>query len=137
MILKCSDKRQQVMDHKFREAKYLNESGSKQGSWFLNRMDFFQFYTYPKFAVHKWMSLIITILSWFSLLKSLPYSFLLSLPIIYVAYVALRTFIILHRRVCRYNGYFLYPKRFVKFFKEREIQVDLNDFDSVATMNPK
>ena len=46
-------------------------------------------------------------------------------------------FILLKNRLCRYKGYYLYPKRIISFFRSIEITVDLNDFDSIATMSKK
>ena len=60
-----------------------------------------------------------------------------SLPFAYIGYVSLVSFNVLRTKVCRIRGYFLYPTRFVAFFKEREKKVDLNDFDSIATMTKK
>ena len=125
------------MDKKFREAKYLNETGSKMGSWYLNRMDYFQFHQYPSYKKHKTLSLILTLLLYYAGLYLIKSSFWASLPVFYLAYVAMFTFNILRTRVCRYNGYFLYPSKLIRFFKSIEIEVDVNDFDSIATMNGK
>ena len=32
------------MSNEFRGSKYVNESGSKRGNWYMNRLDYFQFH---------------------------------------------------------------------------------------------
>jgi len=121
----------------FRGSKYLNESGSKRGNWYMNRLDYFQFHEYPAYKRHKYLSLIIGIALYFISIKVLKVSLLAFIPCIYFCYVAIFTFYLLRTKRCRYKGYFLYPKRFVNFFRSIEIEVDLHDFDSVATMSKK
>ncbi|PKG81921.1 hypothetical protein CXF85_15400 [Colwellia sp. 75C3] len=125
------------MTKQFRENKYLNESGSKTGTWYLNRLDYFQFYGYPKITQHKVLSFVVGIFAFILCLKLLSSSLIISTILLYITYVALLTFILLKSRVCRYKGYFIYPKRFIKYFRELEVTVDLNDFDSIATLNKK
>lgn len=125
------------MSNKFRESKYLNESGSKTGDWFMNRFYFFQFHEYQKYKSHKIISLLIGIFAVYLSFKILKISFLGALPFIYLSYVSLLSFNLLRTKVCRYKGYFLYPKRFVNFFMAIKVEVDINDFDSVATMSKK
>lgn len=125
------------MPKRFRESKYLNETGSKTGNWYMNRMDYFQFHQYPKYKQHKYLSLIVSIVLFFIAMKVIKSSFLLSLPIFYSCYIAALTFYILRENVCRYRGYFLYPKKIIAFFRTLEIDVDVNDFDSIATMSKK
>jgi len=122
---------------KFRESKFLNESGTKRGTWYVNRLDYFQFHEYPEYKKHKAVALVLFIFSLFVIIELLPVSFFLALPVMYVAFVSVRTFDILRNRVCRYRGYFLYPRSFVSFFEARKVDVDVNDYDSVATMNDK
>jgi hypothetical protein len=122
---------------KFRESRYLNESGSKTGNWYMNRLDYFQFNEYPGYKKHKYFALFIGVLCLYLGLKMLKVSFLGSIPFFYCSYIALLSFNLLRTKICRYNGYFIYPKKFVKFYKDREVEVDLNDFDSVATMSKK
>ena len=122
---------------KFRESKFLNESGTKRGNWYMNRLDFFEFHEYPKYKKHKLVSLVIFIVSIFTIIEILPNSFLLALPVIYICYISLRTFDVLRAKACKYRGYFLYPKRFVAFFEARKVEINLKDFDSVATLNDK
>jgi len=122
---------------KFRENKYLNESGSKTGNWYMNRLDYFQFHEYPKYKKHKFVALPLSILFYYFGLKSIDIQFLLSIPFFYLCYVAFLSFILLRSKRCRYKGYFLYPAKIIKFFRSIEIEVDLNDFDSVATMSKK
>lgn len=121
----------------FRENKYLNESGSKKGNWYLNRLDFFQFHEYPAYKKHKFFSLVAGLILGYLSIKVMLSSFLVALPILYLSYVALTTFRILHEKVCPYNGYLFYPKKFIKFYRAREVEVDINDFDSIATMSKK
>jgi len=122
---------------KFRESRYLNESGSKTGNWYMNRLDYFQFNEYPEYKKHKYIALFASVFFLYLGLKILKANFLISLPLFYLSYIALLSFNLLRTKVCRYKGYFIYPKRFVKFYRDREVEVDLNDFDSVATMSKK
>jgi hypothetical protein len=121
----------------FRENKYLNESGSKTGNWYMNRLDYFQFHEYPAYKKHKFFALFMCVFAYFLGLEVLSFSFLTSIPCFYLVYVALLSFVLLRTRKCRYRGYFLYPARIIKFFRTIEVEVDLNDFDSVATMSKK
>jgi len=125
------------MSNEFRESKYLNESGSKRGNWYMNRLDYFQFHEYPAYKRHKFFSLFVGILLYFIGIQVVNVSLLGFMPCIYLCYVALFTFYLLRTKRCRYKGYFLYPARIVKFFRSIEIEVDLQDFDSVATMSKK
>ncbi|MGL1956808.1 MAG: hypothetical protein OCD00_05765 [Colwellia sp.] len=122
---------------KFRESRYLNESGSKTGNWYMNRLDYFQFNEYPEYKKHKFIAFLAGVFLIYLGLKILKTTFLGSLPFFYLGYIALLSFNLLRTKVCRYNGYFIYPKKIINFFREREIEVDLNDFDSVATMSKK
>lgn len=122
---------------KFRESKYLNESGTKRGTWYVNRLDYFQFHEYPEYKKHKAVALVLFIFSLFAIIELLSVSFFLALPFMYVAFISVRTFDVLRNKVCRYRGYFLYPRSFVSFFEARKVDIDVNDFDSVATMNDK
>ena len=90
--------------NKFRENRYLNESGSKTGNWFLNRLDFFQFHEYPEYKKHKLISFFAGALTFILSIKIIMLSFLASLPIFYVSYIALKSFYLLHKKVCRHNG---------------------------------
>ena len=103
----------------FRESKYLNESGTKKGNWYLNRLDYFQFNEYPEYKKHKAIALFLGILA------------------IYLGYIALLSFNLLRTKICRYKGYFIYPTKFILCFRAREVEIDMEDFDSVATMNQK
>lgn len=125
------------MQKNFRENKYLNESGSKTGSWYLNRLDYFQFHGYPKAKQHKLLSLIVGVFAFILSLKLLSTSLIVSSLLLYITYIALLTFVLLRSKICRYKGYFLYPKRIIQYFRTIEVMVDLNDFDSIATMNKK
>lgn len=125
------------MQKRFRENKYLNESGSKTGSWYINRIDYFQFHGYPQANKHKLLSLVVGISSFLLSLKLLSFSLILSALLLYITYLALLTFILLKEKICRYKGYFLYPKRLIRYFRALEISVDLDNFDSIATLNKK
>ncbi|TPH14672.1 hypothetical protein [Litorilituus lipolyticus] len=125
------------MAKQFRESKYLNESGTAKGNWYMNRLDYFKFYQYPEYKKHKILSLLIGIICFLLTLKLLPLTFWGALPFLYISYLSMRVFVLLHTRVCRYKGYFLIPKKIVAFLRAREIELDVNDFDSVATMNNK
>lgn len=121
----------------FREPKYQNQTGSKTGNWYLNRIDYFQFHQYPAYGKHKLFSLLAGVALYFIGMKVLESTFWGSLPVFYLSYLSLLSFNILRRRICRYKGYFLYPTRFVRFFRAYEIEVDVEDFDSIATMDKK
>ncbi len=125
------------MNNPFRQNKYLNESGSKIGSWYMNRFVYFRFHAYPKYKQHKLAAFLISIISIVLLAKTIGISLLITMSFGYCTFVALLTFNIFQTRVCCYRGYFLYPTTLVKFFKDREEIIDVNDFDSVATMNSK
>jgi hypothetical protein len=125
------------MHKKFRGNKYLDESGSKIGSWYLNRMDYFQFYGYPKATQHKIFSLLVGVIAFILSFKMISISLIISATLFYITYVSLLTFSLLRSKICRYKGYIFYPRRFVKFFRTIEVMVDMNDFDSIATLNKK
>ncbi|NQZ23606.1 MAG: hypothetical protein HRT53_16325 [Colwellia sp.] len=126
-----------MSNKQFRENRYLNESGSKTGNWYMNRLDFFQFHQYPKYKKHKFISFCLIIVFIYLSFYIIKFSILGSLPFIYLTYAALMTFNLLHSKTCRYKGYFLYPKKIINFLRDREIEVDLDDFDSIATMSKK
>lgn len=125
------------MKKAFRQNKYLNESGTKQGSWYINRIDYFQFHGYPKAKKHKIIALITAVVAYYLAIKFATTSLILLILFLYIGYVAALTFVLLKNNLCRYKGYFLYPKMFVAFFRSIEVTVDLNDFDSIATMSKK
>lgn len=125
------------MSQKFRENKYLNESGSKTGNWYMNRLDYFRFHEYPSYKKHKYISLFICILCAYFSFKTLAVTILGAFPFMYVCYISLLSFNLLRTKTCSYKGYFLYPKKFTNFFISIEVEVDLNDFDSIATMSKK
>jgi hypothetical protein len=125
------------MSNEFRGSKYVNESGSKRGNWYMNRLDYFQFHEYPAYKKHKFLSLFVGVFFYFIGIEAFKISFLFFIPFIYLCYVAWFTFNLLRTKKCRYRGYFLYPARIVKFFRSIEVEVDLQDFDSVATMSKK
>jgi len=123
------------MKQDFREAKYLNESGSKKGNWFLNRLDYFEFHQYPGYKKHLIGSFVLFIFSIVMIIELMLNYFFVSLAFCYLAYFSCLTLIILKRKICKFDGYILYPSKIVKFFKHREKQINLNDFDSSATIN--
>jgi hypothetical protein len=127
------------MDQKFRQNKYFNESGSKTGSWYsswyINRLDYFEFYSYPHCSLHQLLALFIALVAYCFAISLFSKSFLLALCCCYLAYVASLTLYLLRRKICRYRGYRLYPKKFTDFFYDIRIDVDLDDFDSIATLN--
>ncbi|WP_448549086.1 hypothetical protein [Thalassotalea fusca] len=125
------------MNKQFRDSKYLNESGSKTGNWYMNRLDYFKFHEYPEYKKHMSFALIIGIFLYFLGITVLAHSFMASIPFFYLGYVAILTFNLLRTKTCLYRGYILYPKRIINFFRARAVEVDLNDFDSIATMSKK
>jgi len=127
------------MRQDFRQPKYLSESGSKQGRYFINRLDYFEFHQYPLFRNHKILSIIGFLVSVYLLNFSDNFSSVFWVGYVficcYLAYVSLTSFIILQRQICPYRGYFLYPKTWLAFFCSIKKEVDAEDFDSIATMN--
>jgi len=126
-----------MLNKKFRENKYLNESGSKTGDWYMNRLEYFQFHEYPAYKKHKFILVCLSVVFIYLIFNVIQVSFLASIPFIYFAYVTLTSFNLLHSKTCRYKGYFLYPKRVITFLRAREVEVNLDDFDSIATMSKK
>ncbi len=116
-----------------REPKNLNQNGNQQGQWFLNRFDYFEFYGFEGERRIKLICVIACVLCYLALLSSAP--FYLFIPLAWIVYISALTLYILHKKVCKYHGYFLYPARFIKKFKRYEKQIDMQDFDSVASMN--
>ena len=113
------------------EFKYQNESGSKQGNWYLNRVDYFEFHRFPKYNKVRIYCLITILLS---LYLFQFFNLFFSCFLFYLLYIAIRTLSIFHSQTCRHKGYFLYPKSFIKKLKGFEKEVDILDFDSIATM---
>lgn len=106
----------------FREPKYQNQTGSKTGNWYLNRIDNFQFHQYPGYGKHKLLSLLAGIALYFIGMKVLESTFWGSLPVFYLSYLSLLTFNILRRKIFRYKGHFMYPKRFVRFLEHVKLK---------------
>lgn len=129
------------MKQDFRQAKYLNESGSKKGKYFINRLDYFEFHQYPNYKKHKVLSAI----TFFISLHFLSYanifsSFLWIMYVVgclYLSYISAVSFILLQRQICRYRGYIFYPKSWLAFFISIQKDVDIDDFDSIATLEKK
>ncbi|MEW6989525.1 hypothetical protein AADZ91_02450 [Colwelliaceae bacterium 6441] len=129
------------MKQDFRQAKYLNESGSKQGQYFINRLDYFEFHQYPSYKKHK----VFTIIGFFLGLYLLSYAHFFSsvfwlvyvVGCLYLSYISCATLIILQRQICRYRGYIFYPKHWLAFFTAIQKEVDIQDFDSIATLEKK
>ena len=114
-----------------REAKYQNELGTNIGKWYLNRLDYFQFHHFTGMARYKLLALA-SIVCGIYLIKHLPI-LLAPLPL-YSIYIGLLSLVILQKRICKWKGYFLYPKRFIENLKLYRIETEVNDFDSLATM---
>lgn len=113
-----------------REYKYQNETGTKIGKWYLNRLDYFELYGFPGELKIKTKCLLCLGFSiW--LIKLLP--IFLAPIFLWVAYVSVRTLVILIEKKCRYRGYFLFPRKIIDFFREYRKEVDVTDFDSLAT----
>lgn len=123
----------------FRQSKYLNESGSKKGRWYINRLDYFEFHQYPAFKRHKFFSIAAFLAVFYFLGFANQFSGILWLLYVgvcsYVVYLSIVSWMILSRQLCKHRGYMFYPKRWLKFFKQLEKQTDLEDFDSTATMS--
>lgn len=115
-----------------REFKYQNESGTKTGKWYLNRLDYFEFHQFDGMAKYKTLSIIAMMFSLYWL-KHSPWFLMFAL--VYVIYISLLSLVILYKQQCRWKGYFLYPSRFVEKLKLYRKDHELNDFDSLATMD--
>lgn len=116
-----------------REFKYLDESGKKQGKWYLNRIDYFEFYSFEgELSLKIKCGLLILILILFLGAKYVNAFFVL--PILWALYVLFLTLFLTFKKRCKYKGYFLFPNRIVKKFKDYEKKTDLLDFDCLATM---
>jgi hypothetical protein len=122
------------MEKLFREAKYKNETGAKQGQWFMNRFDYFEFHQYPQYNKHLYLSGFSCLFFFYLANQTIYVSFLLFLFCSYFSVISLCICYVLKKQICRYEGYFLFPKFIVRFLRAREKDVDLLDFDSIATM---
>ena len=76
------------MSNEFRGSKYVNESGSKRGNWYMNRLDYFQFHEYPAYKKHKFLSLFVGVFFYFIGIEAFKISFLFFIPLF--IYVMLR-----------------------------------------------
>ena len=114
-----------------REFKYQNESGTKVGKWYLNRLDYFEFHRFDGFFVWQLKSAAGLVSAVF-LLGQLPLLFWL--PLIWLAYSSGLTLWLLRQQRCRFKGYFLFPNSIVKTLKSYKKESDLLDFDSLATL---
>ncbi len=114
-----------------RESKYLNESGTKRGNWYLNRLDYFEFYSYEG---ELWLKVKcgLLLLIIFLVVKQVNVFFVV--PLLWIMYVLVLTLFLTFKKRCRYNGYFLFPSKIVRKLKDYEKEVDLLDFDCLATM---
>jgi len=127
------------MRQDFRQAKYSNESGSKKGQYFINRLDYFEFHQYPSYKKHKILCFIGFFLGVYCLSYANNFSsvfwMIYVIVCLYLSYLSATTLIILKRQICPYRGYLCYPKKWLAFFISIQKEVDLEDFDSIATMN--
>lgn len=125
--------------NQFRQNKALNESGSQQGQYYLNRFDYFEFYGYPGIKKHLVISIVICLISLHFVAEGMRgdgvISWLVMLSSCYFAYLSGLCALLLYRRVCRYRGYFLFPKKWYSHFYAIRKEVDLDNFDSIATMH--
>jgi hypothetical protein len=126
------------MKQDFRQAKYLNQSGYQKGQYFINRLNYFEFHQYPNYKKHK----VLSVFTFFVGLHCLSYANMFSSVFwllfvtgsLYLSYISAITFILLQRQICRYRGYIFYPKSWLAFFISIQKDVDIDDFDSVATL---
>lgn len=114
-----------------REPKYNSESGTKQGNWYLNRFEYFEFYGFEGELKFKIICLIACISSYLAMLNAVP--IYLYIPLGWIVYISAITLYVLYKKTCKIHGYFLYPDRLVRKFKRYEKQIDMEDFDSVAS----
>lgn len=129
------------MRNDFRQPKFFNESGSKKGQYFINRFDYFEFHQYPNYKRDKILSVLGCVLAIYLIGFTNEFSgiigFLYGLSCLYLFCTSIATFVILKRQLCKIRGYLGYPSSWVKFFRSLEKEIDVNDFDSIATMNDK
>jgi len=129
------------MDANFRQPKYQNERGSKQGRYFVNRLDYFEIHQYPSYKRDRALAFIVFCLTIYLFIQTPSISGLLTVPYLlaclYLFNISLVSFMILTRQVCRYRGYFFYPKKWLRFFKSIRKEIDLEDFDSCATLESR
>ncbi len=97
----------------------------------MNTIDYFEFHHFPEYKkLYLWCAfgLILGVLG-------LKYLAIYFVPLaIYLIYVTATTSIILYTQTCKYRGYFLYPERFIRFFKIYKKELPLLSFDNVATL---
>ena len=96
-----------------------------------NQLDYFDFYSFEGEGGFRLKSCLVFLFV-FWLKDHTPLIFVpFSLWGLYVTSLSL---FLSFRKKCRYRGYFLYPNRIIHIFKEYEKEVDLLDFDGLATM---
>jgi hypothetical protein len=125
--------------NQFRQHKALNETGSKQGQYYLKRFDYFEFYSYPGIKKHLLICVIVCLVSLHLIVEGLREEGLLSWGVVffscYFAYLSGLTGVVLYRRVCRFRSYFFFPKKWYTHLYAIRKEIDLSDFDSIATLN--
>lgn len=125
--------------NQFRQSKALNETGTQQGKYYLNRFDYFEFYGYPGCKKHLFLSILACLFSMHLIIEGLRADGLASWLVVFVGcytgYLSALCALLLYRRVCRFRGYFLLPKKWYNHFYAIRKDIDLTDFDSIASMH--
>ncbi len=111
----------------YRQSKHKEYVGDKHGNLYFNKLKYFEFHKYPGHGLHQLWCLIIIVLILFKLDNLFALSVFSGVGGVYVLYLATATLYLLTRRICRQNGYFLYPNAVIKFFKKRRVSVESSD----------
>lgn len=122
------------MRKEFRQPKYLNETGSKVGNWYINKLDYFEFYRYPGYTKHKVYCAFLLVFSVWALPHVYALSGWLIFGLVYIFAAAGVTLTVLHRQICKYHGHLFLPKRFVTFWLTVKKEPPVHDFDTLATL---
>jgi hypothetical protein len=117
-----------------RDPKYLNESGTQKGIWFMNRLDYFEFDSFKGIVWLNVKCVLLFFITLFLIRSDILTGILAVIVYNWAIYVVLLTLFLTYKKHCRYRGYFLYPSGIVKKFKAHKKTVNLTDFDSLATM---
>ena len=112
------------MKYDFRQPIHKEFVGDSKGDLYLNHLKYFEFHDYPGCSLHKVWAVLIVLLVIFNISALFKMSLFIGLASLYLLYISVLTHFLLQKRICRYKGYFIYPKFFIRFFKKRKKDVD-------------
>lgn len=112
------------MKTKYRSERHKEYVGDKHGNLYYNQLKYFEFHAYPGKGLHQLWTIVIILLVLFRLDDLFALSFLSGMGGVYVLYLASVTMYLLTKRICRYNGYFLYPAFMIRYFKKRRMSAE-------------